>query len=480
MGTIAKQSFGFAIISYLGTFLSVLAALFLYPENLEVHGILRSVLTAGEFLAQLFLFGSALMMVKFYPTFKNQKGLLNLGFSITSVLFLFFLGIFILNKDYLINLNFISNKKFVEYMIYSIFLGLFLGYSQLLVKYTSNYNKIAIPSVFQRFFPRINMILAFLIGGYFIILNKEQMLLTFIFGYLIIIILLFLYLLKFEKITLQFFPKILSKNLSKQMMSFGFFTFLASFGSLMTFKIDTLMIPSILEFKDNSIYSICFSLGTIITVPFMAIYSISSPKITSYLQDNKIDLLEDLYKKTSLFLFAFGLLFFGGIVLGIHDLFEFIPRGETLKVGYEIIYIVSLGSWFSISCGFNDQIIAYSNYYKFNIIAVLILAILNISLNYYFLEIKKMGIIGPAIASLIALVLFNIVKLIFIYRVYKIFPFSIQTIKIGVLGFITFLISYSIPSINAPLVNLLIKCGSFSLIFIGSIYYFKWIYFRFK
>ncbi|APD06005.1 hypothetical protein UJ101_00458 [Flavobacteriaceae bacterium UJ101] len=480
MNTIAKQSFGFSIMSYLGTFLSILASLFLYPENLEIHGILRSILTAGEFLAQLFLFGSALMMVKFYPIFKNQKGLLGLGFSITSILFLFFLGIFLLSKDYIINLNLIKNKEFAEYTIYSVFLGLFLGYSQLLVKYISNYNKIAVPSIFERFLPRINIIIAFLLGGYFVILSKEQMLLFFILGYLIIIILLFLYLQKFEKTSSHFFPKNLSKSLSKQMINFGFFTFLASFGSLMTFKIDTLMIPSILEFKDNSIYSICFSLGTIITVPFMAIYSISSPKITSYLHDHKIDLLENLYKQTSLFLFAFGLLFFGGIVLGIHDLFELIPRGESLKAGYGVIYLVSFGSWFSISCGFNDQIIAYSKYYKFNIIAVLILAILNISLNYYFLEIKKTGIIGPAIASLIAIVLFNVVKLIFIYTKYKILPFSIQTIKIGFIGLITFFIAYSIPVIEAPFLNLLIKCGSFSLLFIGSLFYFKLIDFRFK
>ncbi len=480
MNTIAKQSLGFSIVSYLGTFLSILASLFLYPENLEIHGILRSVLTAGEFLAQFFLFGSALMMVKFYPQFRNQSGLLGLGFFITSTIFFISFLFVLLNKEFILDLNIIKNKEFAEYTFYSLFLGLFLGYSQLLVKYISNYNSVAIPSIFERFLPRINIIVSFLLGGYFMILNKSQMLISFIAGYVIIAFLLFLYLQKLEKIRFKIFPKSLDRNTFKEMLNFGFFTFLASFGTLLTFKIDTLMIPSILEFKDNSIYSICFSLGAIITVPFMAIYSISSPKITSFLSENKINLLEKLYKKTSLFLFAFGLLFFGGIVLGIHDLFELIPRGDRLKTGYSVIYLVSLGSWFSISCGFNDQIIAYSKYYKFNIIAVLTLAVLNISLNYYFLEIKKTGITGPAIASLIALVLFNLVKLIFIYNKYKILPFSMQTIKIGVLGLMAFLVAFYIPQIEVPLFNLLIKCGSFSFFFIGGLFYFKLIDFKFK
>ncbi len=480
MSSIAKQSIGFSIMSYLGTILSILASLFLYPENLEIHGILRSILTAGEFFAQLFLFGSAIMMIKFYPGFSEKKGLLGIGFSIVTLLFLFFLGIYVLGENFFFDFSFIKNKEFAEYTLYSIFLGLFLGYSQLLVKYISNYNSIAVPSIFERFLPRVNIILSFLLGGYFIILDKKQMLLFFILGYVIIVLLLFLYLQKFEKTTTHFFPKKLTSSVSKQLFSFGFFTFLASFGNLLTFKIDTLMIPSILEFKDNSIYSICFSLGTIITVPFMAIYSISAPKITSFLNHNQIELLDTLYKKTSLFLFAFGLLFFGGIVLGIQNLLELIPRGESLKSGIGVIYLVSLGSWFSISCGFNDQIIAYSKYYKFNIIAVLSLAVLNIALNYYFLEIKKTGIIGPAIASLLAIVLFNFMKLLFIYSKYKILPFSIQTIKIGLAGLIVFLPIYFIPPFDNPLLDLILKCGSFSLLFIGIVYYFKWIDFDFK
>ncbi|MFV0531482.1 MAG: polysaccharide biosynthesis C-terminal domain-containing protein [Flavobacteriales bacterium] len=480
MNTIAKQSLGFSIMSYLGTFLSIIASLFLYPENLEIHGILRSVLTAGEFFAQLFLFGSAIMMVKFFPLFKQKKGLLGIGFFITSTIFCVFLIFFLLNQKYILDWNIIKNKEFTEYAFYSLFLGLFLGYSQLLVKYISNYNSVAVPSIFERFLPRINIIVSFLLGGYFILMDKKQMLLFFIIGYGVIVLLLLLYLQKFEKSKIQIFPKSWDKTTLKSMLNFGFFTFLASFGSLLTFKIDTLMIPSILEFKDNSIYSICFSFGTIITIPFMAVYSISSPKITSFLTKNQLDLLESLYKKTSLFLFAFGLLFFGGIVLGIQDLFDLIPQGDSLKAGYNVVYLVSLGSWISISCGFNDQIIAYSKYYKFNIIAVLILAVLNISLNFYFLEIKKTGITGPAVASLIALVLFNIIKMGFIYTKYKILPFSIETIKIGVLGLIAFLIAYSIPQMETSLLNLLVKCSSFSFLFIGSVYIFKLMDFKFR
>ncbi len=480
MSNIAKQSIRFSIISYLGTLLSILASLFLYPENFEIHGMLRSILTAGEFLAQVFLFGSGIIMVRYYPSFQDKKGLLGIGFSITSVVFLLFLGFFLLCKDYFINLNFINNKEFAEYTIYSVFLGLFLGYSQLLTRYTSNYNKIAIPSIYERFLPRLNIIIAFLLGGYFILLSKEQILTVFVLGYLLIVILLFTYLQRFEKATTVFFPKILKRATLKDILTFGFFTFLASFGTMMSFKIDTLMIPSILEFKDNSIYSICFSLGTIITVPFMAIYSISSPKITTYIRNNEINLLGNLYKKTSLFLFAFGLLFFGGILLGIEYLFELIPRGNSLKEGIWVIYLVSLGSWFSISCGFNDQIIAYSKYYKFNIIAILILATLNISLNYYFLEIIKMGIVGPAISSLLALVIYNIVKLIFIYKKYRILPFSFLNIKVGFIGIVTFFISYFIPEVDHTFVNLLFRPGSFAVIFIVIVYYFKLIDFDFK
>ena len=73
---------------------------------------------------------------------------------------------------------------------------------------------------------------------------------------------------------------------------------------------------------------------------------------------------------------------------------------------------------------FNSEIISYSQYYRFNIISVLILVVLNVSLNWYFLTQTEIGILGVAIASFIAMTLFNLAKLIFIYKKFGILPFD--------------------------------------------------------
>ena len=57
----------------------------------------------------------------------------------------------------------------------------------------------------------------------------------------------------------------------------------------------------------------------------------------------------------------------------------------------------------------NGELIMMSKYFKFNVITILILAVLSIILNYQL--IPKFGMIGAAYASLISILIFNLIKL---------------------------------------------------------------------
>ena len=63
----------------------------------------------------------------------------------------------------------------------------------------------------------------------------------------------------------------------------------------------------------------------------------------------------------------------------------------------------------------NTEIINYSNYFKFNLQAILTLVFVNVGLNLFFLTQTDLGILGVAYASLIAMTIFNIAKTYFIY-----------------------------------------------------------------
>jgi hypothetical protein len=79
--------------------------------------------------------------------------------------------------------------------------------------------------------------------------------------------------------------------------------------------------------------------------------------------------------------------------------------------------------------------------------------------------------VGAAYASLISILLYNIIKFIFIKVKMKISPFSINSIKIIIVGLIVLITTnYFIPSISDPLLDILIKSLAITSIYLGVLY----------
>jgi O-antigen/teichoic acid export membrane protein len=126
--------------------------------------------------------------------------------------------------------------------------------------------------------------------------------------------------------------------------------------------------------------------------------------------------------------------------------------------------------------GFNGEIITYSKYYKFNIIAIAILVALNVSLNLLFLAYFKMGIESVAVASLISLVGFNLAKLVFIYKKFELLPFDKSYLKLVVIVAISLLTANFLPKFESVLANLIFKIGVCFLLNLSIIYKLKLVY----
>ena len=80
----------------------------------------------------------------------------------------------------------------------------------------------------------------------------------------------------------------------------------------------------------------------------------------------------------------------------------------------------------NMATGLNNEIINYSKYYAWNLVFILFLATTNIVANI--LLIKAFGLVGAALATLISISLFNIIRLSFIQLKFKMHPLSVQMI----------------------------------------------------
>ena len=134
-----------------------------------------------------------------------------------------------------------------------------------------------------------------------------------------------------------------------------------------------------------------------------------------------------------------------------------LPTHENLVSSIPVILILGFNVLVNMGTGFNGEIITYSKYYKFNLIAILLLVIMNVSLNLLFILYFRLGIEAVAVASLLSMVVFNVAKLLFIYKKFKLFPFSQSYLKlVAILSGILILV-YILPDFNLVLVNLIYK-----------------------
>ena len=185
--------------------------------------------------------------------------------------------------------------------------------------------------------------------------------------------------------------------------------------------------------------------------------------------------LNKLYKDVAKMLLFLGLLIYSAIFLGIENLFQLMPSKDVLMQTVSVIFIIGATSVFNMATGFNSEIINYSKFYKFNIIALAVLTILNLFTNYYFIVIFDLGIQGAALASFLSIVFFNLLKVGFIYFRLGLFPFEINFFKLLLLQICLILVFYFIPNFSSPMSNFLFKVSGVLSSQLFFIYRSKWL-----
>jgi O-antigen/teichoic acid export membrane protein len=77
--------------------------------------------------------------------------------------------------------------------------------------------------------------------------------------------------------------------------------------------------------------------------------------------------------------------------------------------------------------GVNAQIISTSTRWRFELQSGIFLLIIMLPLTY--ILTKSYGLIGPAIATLISISIYNIIRILFLWKKFRLFPFTKHTLQ---------------------------------------------------
>ncbi len=478
MGVIRRQSIKQSVVSYVGVGIGAISSLFIYPLDLETYGFLRFMIDSASLLAPIALLGIHFTAIRFYPRISasntDRQGFL--PFILMMVVFGFLLTslIYFLLKDNLESflLRNQDDPIFSQFVKYILPIALLVSLGILLTNYISIFRRIVVPAILNNIFLKVGTASIVLLSAYSIIKNQDSIYLLAA-VYLFIIIGLGIYLKSLGELQFSRPTARLTKLFKEEMLEYSLYAMVTGIATILAFRIDTIMVSTLIDLKSTGVYSISLFLANAIAIPTVAVRNISGPIISDAWTQNQPGKISSLYKSTSLHLTIFGLLLYLLIMVSIADLVSLMPNSNELQGLIPLVAILGASKLIEMSMSVNNQIIVFSDQYKFNLVAVLILAVLNIFLTYFFIKVLNYGIIGAAMAAAISLTLYNLTKFLFIHLKFKMHPFSHKYIWIVLITTFIYLVTHLISFPDSALLKIIIKSIFVSVFFVILTYIFK-------
>ncbi|MFT3793119.1 oligosaccharide flippase family protein [Flavobacterium sp.] len=466
MGIVINQSIKNTIWTYVGFGIGAVNALFLYTNFLgKMHyGITTFVLSAANIMMPLMAFGVHNTLVRFYTRCKSEAEreeflsfmlwmplLLIVPILLLCGLFFDELAVHILEK----------NPSIEPYLWLIPTVGICMGYFEVFYAWV----KVHMQSVFGNFISEILVrviVMVLLFGVHWGWISKEHFLYGATAAYGLQLLAMFAYAMYVKTPKLHFS---LPHNV-KDIFGYSLFIILSGSVGVMLIDFDKVMIPNYKDIDNNAYYSVAIFIATVIAVPSRAMLQIIYPITAKLMSEEKYDELNDLYKKSAINLQVFGGLIMLGIFLNIHELYKLLPA--EYSGGVLVVFLIGLSKFSDLILGNNNAIILNTKYYRAVLLFGALLVVMMIVLNMVL--IPAYGIVGAALATLISIVVYNIVKLLFVIKKMDLYPFTRHTIKsMGIISGVFVLFYFWDFGFN-PIINIGLKSILIAVVYLYANY----------
>jgi O-antigen/teichoic acid export membrane protein len=132
---------------------------------------------------------------------------------------------------------------------------------------------------------------------------------------------------------------------------------------------------------------------------------------------------------------------------------------------------VGLSRVVEMGTGLNNYMVYYSQYYRYSLVSLGVLAVANIGFNFWL--IPRVGMTGAAIATLLSIGSYNAISLWLVWLKFRLFPFTRATVLAIVFALGAFAAAYFIPHSGNVLLDIALRSGIFGLIFGAAVLHWR-------
>lgn len=436
MGIIQRDAFRTMIISYLGLVLGYLnkGVLFVIILKSDQIGLINLLISIGLLFAQFASLGVVNTTWKFFPYFRNEErnnyGFLKLVVTIALIGSVITALLSVIFGDAITSFYTENSKEFIKYYYWIIPIGIANVFYLLFENYLRGLYKNVFPAFVYEIVLRL-IVTILLFALYLGFISFEEFLIGNSLSFSVPLLLLIVYLIRLGEIK-SFKTKIkVPKRFKSIIVKYGLFSYTNSLGAMVVTTLDIAMIASMIGLSGAGVYSTVIYLTSALQVPYRSIIRVSVPFVSLYWKEKKMKEMNALYKDVSTMSLIIGGYLFAVVWANRIELFSFLPK--EFETGILVFLFLMIGKLFDMYMGINSMILNTSKKYRVDILFTFVMIVLVGFLNYLLIPIY--GISGAAISTMIALIVYNLLRLFYVWYHFRIHPFQTnQIIIIGLIG----------------------------------------------
>ncbi|NQY10964.1 MAG: polysaccharide biosynthesis C-terminal domain-containing protein [Flavobacteriales bacterium] len=441
-------------------------------------GLRSALLAIAAIYFQFSSLGVNKILLKFYPYFKSKKGEKNafLSFSLLIALagFLLLTLLFFVFKTWVVAKYGSELSLFVEYVDLVVVIAFLSLFTSVLETYLFSLHKTVLSQFLKTAFTKLLWMVEILMFHFGVIdINTFWILFACTYGVNLVVLLGYIFYLKEFNLTF----KLPYRGRALRMMTrYGFFSVLSGAAQSWVSNIDRVMLISV-GLSSLGVYSIGFALGALVIVPQNAMSRIIYPILSAEIKAKNWGEIEKLYKKSSLNLFLLGGIIFNCVWLNTDNMYAVLP--EEYAAGKYVLLAIALCKLYDMLTGINGLILVLSKFYQFDSYASI--GLIGLAIGSNFLLIPIYGINGAACATVITVLVYNTVKMVYVYHKFNIHPFTFNTIKALVVISLPMLVFGYLPALGgfmenevmASIADAILRSGLICTLIIALIWIFK-------
>ncbi len=480
MSQIRKQSIISTVFVYSG-FLIGFINTYLFtrqgsPFTTSQYGLTQIFITVGNLMFAFANLGMISVVYKFYPYYndnlpKKKNDLLTWALLISIIGFCFVILAGIIFKDLVIQKFGANSPQFIQYYFWVFPFGFSLLLFSFFEVFAWNIRKSIFTTFLRELLFRVLTTLLIFLLSFKLIHSFDTFIKLYALTYGIVAGVLLIYLVWKKEFYLTFSISRVTKKFYRKIISLASLIYCGGTILMVAQFIDFLVIMSVVGTTGTAIFALGSVVAGLVQAPQRGAIAASIPILSKAWKDKDYTKINLIYQRSGINLLIASLGIFLVIWLNYIDAVKTFHLKQDYLQSQWIFFFLGIARVIDLGTGVNAQIIGTSVFWRFELLSGIILFLLITPLSY--LLVKQFGIIGAGYSTIISFTIYNIIRIIFLQRKFKMHPFSIKTIYSVIIAIICFTICFYAFNTLHGFFAMVLKSSVFIALYVGAIMYFN-------